>query len=119
MSWVSTQRLQYFYNKLFSEKINPIQSDIANLKTTKPVTLGTSWTQDTTNGYYTQTVALSGITSKNNPTIDVLLSGTLENMQSQQEEWGKVLKIETSTNTLTFYASKPTTVSLSVMVKGV
>lgn len=86
---------------------------------TKPVTLGTSWSQDTTNGYYTQTVALSGITSKDNPPIDVVLSGTLTEMQAQQEEWGKILKVETSTNTLTFYASEPTTVSLSVMVKGV
>ena len=86
---------------------------------TKTVTLGTSWTQDTANGYYTQSVAFGGITSKDNPTVDVVLSGTLENMQSQQEDWGKILKVETSTDTLTFYASEPTTVSLSVMVKGV
>lgn len=94
-------------------------NDIAKLKQLKPVTLGTSWTQDTTNGYFTQTVALSGITSKDNPPIDVVLSGTLAEMQAQQDEWGKILKIETSTDTLTFYASEPTTVSLSVLVKGV
>ena len=87
--------------------------------TTKPITLGTTWEQDTTNGYYTQTVALSGITSSDNPTVDVVLSGTLAEMQAQQEEWGKILKVETSTDTLKFYASEPTTVSLSVMVKGV
>lgn len=81
--------------------------------------LGTSWTQDTTNGYYTQNVTCSGITSKDNPTIDVVLSGTLAEMQSQQEEWGKILKVETLANTLKFYASEATTVSLSVMVKGV
>ena len=86
---------------------------------TKPITLGTTWTQDTTNGYYTQSVALSGVTSKDNPTIDVVLSGTLAEMQAQQDEWGKILKIETSANTLKFYASEPTTVGLSVMVKGV
>ena len=81
--------------------------------------LGTSWTQDTTNGYYTQTIACNGITSKDNPPIDVVLSGTLAEMQAQQEEWGKILKIETSTDALTFYASEATTVSLSVLVKGV
>lgn len=81
--------------------------------------LGTSWTKDATNGYYTQSTICSGITSKDNPPIDVVLSGTLENMESQQEEWGKILKVETSTDTLTFYASEPTTVSLSVLVKGV
>ena len=94
-------------------------TNIAKLKNVPTVTLGTSWTQDTTNGYYTQTVALSGITSKDNPTIDVGLSGTLAEMQAQQEEWGKILKVETSNDTLKFYASEPTTISLSVMVKGV
>lgn len=86
---------------------------------TKPITLGTTWEQDTTNGYYTQSIICSGINSKDNPTIDVALSGTLTEMQSQQDDWGKILKVETSTDTLKFYASEPTTVSLSVMVKGV
>lgn len=94
-------------------------TNIANMKKVQPVTLGTTWTQDTTNGYYTQTVAFSGITSKDNPTIDVVLSGTLENMESQQDEWGKILKVETSTDTLKFYASEPTSIELTVMVKGV
>lgn len=85
---------------------------------TKTVTLGTSWTSNS-NGYYTQTVTLSGITSSDNPVIDVVLSGTLEEMQTQQEDWSKILKVETSTDTLIFYASEPTTVSLSVLVKGV
>ena len=89
------------------------------MKKAPTITLGTSWIQDTTNGYYTQTVALSGITSKDNPTVDVVLSGTLETMQSQQEEWGKILKIETSTDTLKFYVSEATSIELSVMVKGV
>ena len=81
--------------------------------------LGTSWTQDTINGYYTQSIICSGITSNDNPPIDVALSGNLTNMQAQQDEWSKILKVDTSTDTLKFYASEPTTVSLSVMVKGV
>ena len=94
-------------------------TNIANLKKVQTVTLGTTWTQDTANGYYTQSVAFGGITSKDNPTVDVVLSGTLENMESQQEEWGKILKIETSTDTLKFYVSEATSIELSVMVKGV
>lgn len=94
-------------------------SNITKLKNVQTITLGTTWTQDTTNGYYTQSIICSGITSKDNPTIDVVLIGTLAEMQAQQEDWGKTLKVETSTNTLTFYASEPTTVSLSVLVKGV
>ena len=94
-------------------------NDIAKLKQLPTVILGTSWVQDTTNGYYTQSVALSGITSKDNPTVDVNLSGTLENMESLQEEWGKILKVETSTDTLTFFASEATSAELTVIVKGV
>lgn len=108
---------KFIYN--IADIIDNQCEDIDKLKQLKPVTLGTTWEQDTTNGYYTQTVALSGITSKDNPTIDVVLSGTLEEMQAQQDEWGKILKVETSANILKFYASEVTTVSLTVMVKGV
>ena len=92
-------------------------NDIAKLKQFNEVTLGTSWVQDTTNGYYTQTVALSGITSADNPIIDVVLSDTLENMQAQQEDWSKILKVETSTDALIFYASEVTTTALDLIVK--
>lgn len=102
-----------------TKRISTNTNDIARLNKFSIITLGTSWEQDITNGYYTQTVALSGITSKDNPIVDVVLSGTLAEMQAQQENWGKILKVETLANTLKFYASEPTTVSLSVMVKGV
>lgn len=108
---------KFIYN--IAEAIDNQYANIDKLNQLVPVTLGTSWAKDTTNGYYTQSIICSGITSKDNPTVDVVLSGTLKNMQSQQENWGKILKIETSSNTLKFYASEPTTVSLSVMVKGV
>lgn len=94
-------------------------TNIANLKKIQTVTLGTSWTQDTTNGYYTQSVTVSGITSSDYPIVDVSLTGTLSNMQTQQEEWAKIIIVETSSDTLKFYASEPTTVSLYVKVKGV
>ena len=108
---------KFIYN--IADVIDNQCANIDKLKQHETVTLGTAWTQDSTNGYYTQTVALSGITSNDNPPIDVVLSGTLAEMQAQQEEWGKILKIETSTDALTFYASEATTVGLSVMVKGV
>ena len=97
----------------------PSLKKLNKLNQLNPVTLGTSWTHDTANGYYTQSIICSGITSNDNPTVDVVLSGTLANMQAQQDEWSKILKVETSTDNLKFYAIEPTTVSLSVMVKGV
>lgn len=117
--YISTRRLQYFYNKLFSEKISPIQTNVTKLKTVKEITLGTSWTKDSTNGYVTQTVSVSGITSDDKPVLDIKLSGTLSNMQTQQEEWSKVVSATTSSGKITFIASKATTTRLTILVKGV
>lgn len=86
---------------------------------TRTVALGTSWTKDNINKYYTQDVTLTGTTSSDNPTVDVILSGHIKDMQVQQEEWGKILKVETSTDNLKFYASEATTIRLYLMVKGV
>lgn len=98
-------------------RISTNTNDIARLNKFSIITLGTSWAQDSTNGYYTQTVALSGITSNDNPIIDVVLSDTLESMQVQQEEWGKILKVETSDDGLTFYTSEATTTALNLIIK--
>lgn len=80
-------------------------------------TLSTTWTQDSTNGYYYQSVTVSGITSSDYPTLDVVTSGTLSNIQTLQNEWAKIVQAETSTNTIKFYAKEATTTSLTVLVK--
>lgn len=100
-----------------TKRISTNTNDINRLNKFSIITLGTTWTQDITNGYYTQTVVLSGITSNDNPIIDVVLSDTLENMQAQQEDWSKILKVETSTDALIFYASEVTTTALDLIVK--
>lgn len=81
------------------------------------ITLGTSWTQDSTNGYYYQSVSNSNITSSDSPVLDVVLSGTSTNMQTLQKEWAKILKAETYNNGIKFYAKEATTTSLTVIVK--
>ena len=81
------------------------------------ITLGTTWTTDSTNGYVTQDVTLSGITANDYPILDVVLSGTKENMETLNSEWAKMLKAETSANKITFYFTEATTVSLSVLVR--
>lgn len=80
-------------------------------------TLTTSWTQDSTNGYYTQNVSVGGITTDDYPSVDIVPSGTSSNMQAQQTEWAKILKAETYNNGIKFYAKEATTTSLTVTVK--
>ncbi len=96
-----------------TSSISSIQSKMQPLT----ITLGTSWTQDSTNGYYYQSVSNSNITSSDTPVLDVKLSGTADNMQSLQKEWAKILSAETYNNGIKFYAKSATTSSLTIIVK--
>lgn len=92
-------------------------SSIQDKMTILTITLGTSWSKDSTNGYYYQNVSNSNITSSDNPVLDVVLSGTSTNMQTQQKEWAKVLSATTYNNGIKFYAKEATTTSLTIIVK--
>ena len=103
-------------NDLENRIADSVDSIISKL-TILTITLGTSWTQDSTNGYYYQSVSNGIITSSDNPVLDVVLSGTSANMQSLQKEWAKVLSATTYNNGIKFYAKEATTTSLTVLVK--
>lgn len=77
--------------------------------------LGTTWTA--TGAYFTQNVIVTGITATDTPIVDLVASTSDYN--TAQKEWGKVFKITTSANTLTFYATEATTVALSIKLKVV
>ncbi len=96
-----------------TSSISNIQSKMQPLT----ITLGTSWTQDSTNGYYYQSVSNTNITSSDTPVLDVKLSGTADNMQALQKEWAKILSAETYNNGIKFYAKSATTSSLTIIVK--
>ena len=89
-----------------------LQAEIDDIKEVQEITLGTSWSSNQ------QTVSLQGITANDSPILDVKLSGDVENMTSQQEEWAKVLKAETGNGNITFTCLEPTTMSLTILVKG-
>ena len=92
-------------------------ASIQSKMTILSITLGTSWSNDSSNGYYYQSVSNSNITSSDNPVLDIVPSGTSDNMQAQQTEWAKILKAETYNNGIKFYAKEATTTSLTVTVK--
>lgn len=88
---------------------------------TREVSLSDSgWSQEA-NGYYTQTVSCDGITSADNPIIDIVLpSGlALSTMQYALNEYSKILTAETLNNSIKFYASEVVNANLTVLVKGV
>lgn len=109
-----------------TNKLNTYENeveDIASSAVTKAqisveITLTTTWTLDSTNGYYTQNVEVDGIKSTDMPTLDVKFTGDSDNMKAINKEWSKVLSAETYEDGIKFYAKSATTKELTVIVKG-
>ncbi len=78
-------------------------------------TLGTSWAAS--GEIFTQSVSVSGILASDTPVLDLICSTS--NFEAEQEAWGKVFKAVCSANTITFYASEATEVSVSFNAKVV
>jgi hypothetical protein len=75
------------------------------LKTTYTTTILTTdtWTDQT--GYFTLAKTVSGVTANDDPIADLdLSSATVSNIADIITAWSSIYRIETSTDTLTFYA---------------
>lgn len=75
------------------------------------------WTQVSGQTYYSATKTVTGITASDTPIIDIV--PTLANYESEIEDWAKLIKANTSADTITFYASEAFTNAVSVLVKVV
>ena len=71
-------------------------------------TLSTTWSGS---GPYTQTVAVAGLLSSDNPMVDAVLSDTAATAKAQRDAWALVDRITTAANSITAYAydKKPAT----------
>lgn len=68
---------------------------------------------------YTQSVAVSGITSSDNPIIDVVMSGTYSTDSARIEAWACIYRAVTGSGAITFYATDKPAVDLPVQIKVV
>lgn len=101
------------------EKVTTNTNNIKRLTGVRKITLGEdSWSFDSTNGYYVQSVSVSGILETDAPVLDIELSGNAAAMTALQKEWAKVLKAETYNGGIKFYANAATTETLTVLVHG-
>ena len=100
------------------EKVTTNTNNIQRLTGVRKITLGTSWSADSTNGYYVQSVSVSGILETDAPVLDIELSGNAADMTALQNEWAKILKAETYDGGIKFYAKAATTKTLTVLVHG-
>lgn len=76
-----------------------------------------AWEVSDDGTYYTQNVALEGITEDDAPIIDVQLSDDYEEASATLEDYSKIYKITTGANVLTVYATEPTEATLTLIVK--
>ena len=71
--------------------------------TTLSATIGTTWTEDQTDHYFSQTVNVTGLLATDTPTIDIVLSDTISTAKSQLEAWACVSRITTANGSMTIY----------------
>lgn len=99
-------------DRFSASDINATNAEVNKIVGVQEITLGTSWSSNQ------QTVSLQGITENDSPIIDVKLSGSTEEMEQQEAEWAKILKVDTIANALVFTAREDTTMQLTILVKG-
>ena len=77
----------------------------------------TSWTGSS--APFSKVVNVTGILATDYPNFDVIASGTYATDITRKTEWAKVYRWETTTDTITFYATSVPTVDLPLAVKVV
>lgn len=68
-------------------------------------TVSTSWTEDTTNGGYYQTITVSGILESDTPVVDVVLGSDIDANALYIEAWACVTRITTAADSITLWAN--------------
>lgn len=77
--------------------------------------LAANWTQS--NGKYTQTITVSGLTSSLHPILDVIISDTVATGIEEQKQWAYITKAVTGDGTLTLYCYEhQPTIDLNILI---
>lgn len=87
---------------------------VSNLYT---ATIGTNWTGSA--APYSQTITVAGLLASDTPVMDIVPSDTFSTAEQQLDEYGYIFKAVAGEDSLTVYATEPTTVSISVQLKVV
>ena len=90
---------------------------VSTASKTYTANVSTTWTG--TEAPYRQTISVVGMTSNDNPIVDVVPSTTYETAKTQISEYGKIYKITTSTDSITVYATEKTEEVVPIQLKCV
>jgi len=106
--------------QLSEDAAGNLQNEIDALATVNTATFSIAgWVLDSSNGYYTQSVAVTGMTANGTPVLDLVTSGNAANMEAQQDAWALILQAETLSGYLKLYASETPSIDFTVQIKGV
>jgi hypothetical protein len=97
-------------------------TNVADVLQATTATFNATLTADSWSGSgpFTKAITVNGITGTDNPIVDLDLSSiTFANVPTIQAAWGKVYRGETSTDTITFYATEALTVNMPFTAKVV
>lgn len=97
----------------------PVVSDLyGSISNDYTVSVPVSWTADSTNGGYYQTVSVSGITADDTPIADVVLGSDVDANALYMAAWALVTRVITGASSITLYANgeAPTT-AFTIMLK--
>lgn len=102
---------------------NALKSNVEDLEINKAksetliTTLDANWTG--TEAPYIKTHTVTGITADDNPIIDVVMSDIFATDKELSNEWVKIYRITTASNSITLYAIDKPMVSLQIQLKVV
>lgn len=80
-------------------------------------TIGTAWSGSA--APYAQEVAVAGITSTDEPLVDIAQTGTEATDSAIREAWGRITRITTADGKIIVYAEEKTTVSIPIRMRVV
>lgn len=92
-----------------------VEAALENVDQTFTVAVPASWTSDSTNGGYYQTVAVAGILATDNPIADVVMGTNVEANRVYAAAWAEITRITTADGSVTIYANEAAPVSAFTM----
>ena len=100
--------------------LNKMEQGIFDAATTVDYTVtipSTSWTG--ASAPFTKSVTVTGILSTDVPIVDIVATGTYATDLIITENWGKIYRITTATNSITVYATEVPSADIPIILKVV
>lgn len=69
--------------------------------------------------YSIETIDVAGMLAADNPTVDIVQTGTWETDEAMRENWGKITRIVTKANGISVYASEIPSAAIPIQLKVV